>query len=116
MARREDWSDDEVRETVADYLEMLGQELRGAPYSKAGHRRELAARLDGRSNPSIEFKHANISAALAERDLRYIEGYKPRQLPAHPRGRARSAIGRRPGSRTADDQSGRQALRPAGTG
>ncbi len=78
MARREDWSADEVRETVADYLEMLRQELRGAPYSKAGHRRELAVRLDGRSNPSIEFKHANISAVLAERDCRYIEGYKPR--------------------------------------
>ncbi len=78
MARREDWSADEVRETVADYLEMLGQELRGAPYSKAGHRRELAARLDGRSLPSIEFKHTNISAVLAERDLRYIDGYKPR--------------------------------------
>ncbi len=78
MPRNEVWSRAEVAATVADYLDMLRQELAGAPYSKAAHRRELAARLDGRSGPSIEFKRANISAVLAERGLRHIAGYKPR--------------------------------------
>lgn len=78
MARNEVWSQAEIASTVADYLDMLRQELAGAPYSKAAHRRKLAARLDGRSGPSIEFKRANISAVLAERALRHIAGYKPR--------------------------------------
>jgi len=78
MARNENWTPEEVSAVVADHLDMLRQELAGVPYSKAGHRRQLAARLDDRSGPSIEFKHANISAVLAERGLRYIAGYKPR--------------------------------------
>lgn len=63
---------------MEDYLAMLALELAGAPYSKASHRRALASRLDGRSGPSIEFKHANISAALIELGFQYIDGYKPR--------------------------------------
>ncbi len=58
MARNEIWSREEVRATVADYLDMLRQELAGAPFSKAAHRRELSARLDVRSGPSIEFPRA----------------------------------------------------------
>jgi hypothetical protein len=73
-----DWSKEEVEATVSDYLEMLGAELSGVPYSKAGHRRLLAKRLDGRSEASIEFKHGNISAVLIELGFPYIAGYKPR--------------------------------------
>ena len=32
----------------------------------------------GRTDPSIEFKHSNISAVLVERGQPYIDGYKPR--------------------------------------
>jgi len=56
-----DWSREEVEATVADYFEMLAAELSGVPYSKARHRRRLVDRLNGRSEASIEFKHAQVS-------------------------------------------------------
>lgn len=77
MANRE-WSRLEVEATVADYLAMLGKELVGVPYNKAEHRRKLATLLNGRSAQAIEFKHANISAALLDQGFPYISGYKPR--------------------------------------
>jgi hypothetical protein len=73
-----DWSRPEVELIVADYLAMLEAELRGQAYSKATHRRALMARLDNRSEPSIEFKHGNISAVLIDHGLPYIAGYKRR--------------------------------------
>jgi hypothetical protein len=73
-----DWSKSEVEAIVDDYLSMLASELSGTPYNKAAHRRELKLKLDGRSESSIEFKHANISAALLEVGFPYISGYKPR--------------------------------------
>jgi hypothetical protein len=73
-----DWSQEEVSLIVADYHTMLEKELLGKEYSKTDHRRSLAPKLSGRSEPSIEFKHANISAVLTGLGLPYIEGYKPR--------------------------------------
>lgn len=74
-----DWSRPEVDAAVADYLDMLAAELSGVRYNKAAHRRALRERLDGRSEQSIEFKHANISAALIDLGFPYISGYKPRR-------------------------------------
>jgi hypothetical protein len=71
------WTDAEVSATVADYLEMLRDEVASRAYSKAGHRAELRSRLNGRTDASVEFKHQNISAVLDERGLRWIEGYRP---------------------------------------
>lgn len=73
-----DWSRAEVEAIVDDYLSMLTSELAGTPYSKAAHRRALLPRLAGRSDQSVEFKHANISAALLAAGFPYISGYKPR--------------------------------------
>lgn len=73
-----DWSRQEVEAIVDDYLSMLASELAGTPYSKAVHRRALLPLLNGRSGQSIEFKHANISAALLDAGFPYIAGYKPR--------------------------------------
>jgi hypothetical protein len=73
-----EWSGEEVQLIVGDYFEMLEQELLGKSYNKTDHRRELAPRLTGRSDGSIEFKHANISAVLTGMGLPYIDGYKPR--------------------------------------
>jgi hypothetical protein len=73
-----DWSRVEVEATVADYLAMLSKELTGVPYNKTAHRRQLMTLLQGRSEQSIEFKHANISAVLIELGFPYISGYKPR--------------------------------------
>jgi len=47
-------------------------------YGKKEHRARLLPNLDGRSHPSVEFKHANISAVLVNLGLPYIDGYKPR--------------------------------------
>lgn len=73
-----DWSREEVDATVEDYFAMLAAELSGVPYNKAAHRRALIERLSGRSEQSIEFKHANISAVLIDLGFPYISGYKPR--------------------------------------
>ena len=74
----EDWRREEVELIVADYLSMLLQELAGQPYNKTAHRRLLRQRLPARSDGSIEFKHANISAVMLEMGYPYIRGYQPR--------------------------------------
>ncbi len=73
-----DWSRGEVEAIVDDYLSMLASELAGTAYNKTAHRQALQALLKERSDASIEFKHANISAALLDAGFRPINGYKPR--------------------------------------
>lgn len=73
-----DWSREEVEAIVADYLQMLTMELAGQSYNKTDHRRLLQAKLNGRSDASIEFKHSNISAAMIDLGFPYIRGYQPR--------------------------------------
>lgn len=63
---------------MADYLAMLAAELSGVPYNKAAHRRSLMQMLRGRTEQSVEFKHANISAVLIDLGFPYVAGYKPR--------------------------------------
>lgn len=75
---RNDWSKEEVESIVEDYFSMLASELAGVLYNKTAHRKKLLKRLPLRSKGSIEFKHANVSAALLDLGLPYIEGYKPR--------------------------------------
>ena len=72
-----DWSRIEVEATVAEYLDMLGLELRGTPFNKAEHNRDLLRLLNGRTRAAIERKHQNISAVLIELGYPYIDGYKP---------------------------------------
>ncbi len=72
------WTEEEVEATVADYLAMLTAELSGETYNKTDHRRRLLLQLRRRSEQSIEFKHANISAVLIELGFPYVSGYKPR--------------------------------------
>lgn len=78
MSRGSDWSRTEVEAIVDDYFSMLASELAGTPYNKTAHRRALSSRLAGRSDQSIEFKHANISAVLTELRFPAIIGYKQR--------------------------------------
>ena len=79
MAKGEDWSRLEVEACVADYLTMLTLELNGQRYSKTQHANALLEKLDGRSRPSLEFKHCNISAVMLALGFPYIDGYKPRE-------------------------------------
>jgi hypothetical protein len=74
----QDWTPTEVALVVTDYFAMLRAELLQLPYSKTKHRNALRPRLLGRSDSSIEFKHANISAVLVRMGLPYIAGYQPR--------------------------------------
>ena len=77
MARNE-WSDDELLETIKSYMEMLRLEKSGSSYSKAEFRRELiSGPLANRSPGSIEFRMQNISSFRAQKGFDWIEGYKP---------------------------------------
>jgi len=70
------WSPLEVESVVATYFEMLELELAGVAYvKKAFIRREIE--VAGRSRGAVEFKFQNISAVLVERNLPFIDGYKP---------------------------------------
>lgn len=72
-----DWSEREIELIVADYFDMLDEELRGRRVNKAQRNRALQ-HLIGRSRGSIEFKHQNISAVLDWLGEPWIDGYKPR--------------------------------------
>lgn len=78
MATGEDWSAQEVKATVLDYMAMLRFELAGQAYNKSIHRRALLSRLEGRSEAAVELKHQNISAVLRDLGYFWIPGYKPR--------------------------------------
>lgn len=74
----QDWTPEEVKLIVEDYFEMLLFELNHKKYNKTSHRKSLIPLLNKRSDGSVEFKHQNISAALINMGLPYIDGYKPR--------------------------------------
>lgn len=76
MATGKPWTPLEIEFIVSDYLEMLDIELRGDPVNKAERNRALRQLID-RTRTSIEYKHRNISAVLAELGLPYVKGYKP---------------------------------------
>lgn len=73
-----DWTEIEVRAIVQDYFDMLMDELAGKKYNKSRHRTQLLPKLTNRKDGSVEFKHQNISAVLANMGLPYIKGYLPR--------------------------------------
>lgn len=80
MSSSTSWQDHELALIVADYFAMWQKELRGEPYNKTLHRKNLQALLTQRNESAIEFKHQNISAVLQRPDINlpYIIGYKPR--------------------------------------
>ena len=61
-----DWTEKEVDVIVEDYFNMLHDELNKIKYNKPAHRSSLLPKLLGPTNGSVEFKHQNISAVLAE--------------------------------------------------
>lgn len=72
-----DWSDLENEIIVADYFAMLVDELKGLKINKTDHRKAILPLLNNRGKGSVEYKHQNISAVLAEMGLPFIDGYKP---------------------------------------
>lgn len=71
------WTEEENKLIVSDYFSMLISELNGRKYNKTQHRNELLPLLNSRGPASVEYKHQNISAVLAEMGLPFINGYKP---------------------------------------
>jgi hypothetical protein len=71
------WTEQEVGLLITDYFDMLQLDLLGQKYNKAEHNQRLREGLAGRSKPSVEFKHRNVSAVLLKLGLPYIDGYKP---------------------------------------
>ena len=71
-----DWSSEELDAIVADYFAMLAAQHAGESFVKAHRARALDDQI-GRGHKSIEFKHMNISAVLAELGLPNIRGYRP---------------------------------------
>lgn len=76
MARNANWSDEENSVLVNAYLEMLRLELRDEKFVKAEVVRRLQGDLD-RSDGSIQYKLANVSATLREISFPFINGFKP---------------------------------------
>lgn len=72
------WNDDELDAIIADYFDMLDDELSRRPYVKSHHSAALMDRI-GRTHRSVEFKHQNISAVLEELGMPWILGYKPKR-------------------------------------
>jgi hypothetical protein len=72
------WQDDELDAIVADYFDMLADDLSGRPYIKSRHSAALMAQI-GRTHRSVEFKHQNISAVLDELGMPWISGYRPKR-------------------------------------
>ena len=74
----DDWSAEELVESVRAYLRMLRDEIQGKPYNKAEINRSLRdGILNKRSKSSIEYRMQNISAVLEEMCLPRINGYGP---------------------------------------
>jgi 5-methylcytosine-specific restriction protein B len=72
------WTAAEVESIVAAYLSMLEERLAGRAVNKSHVNRQLrAGALEERSGGAIEYKMQNVSAALADLRLPWIEGYKP---------------------------------------
>lgn len=78
MSRPAAWSDEELRLLATVYACMLSHESQQADYTKAAHNRWLQSRTN-RTRSAIEFKFANLSAALEDAGMAYIPGYKPRR-------------------------------------
>ena len=70
------WNRQEIDAIVADCIDMQTVELTGGSVVKAERNRALQA-LTGRSHGSIEYRHQNISAGIAEFGLPFIRGHAP---------------------------------------
>lgn len=74
MNRPAAWTDEELRLLTTVYACMLHHEAQGTDYTKSAHNKWLQKRID-RTGPAIEFKFANLSAALEDAGNSYIPGY-----------------------------------------
>lgn len=72
------WDEREIRLTIDAYFDMLRMELAGESFVKKRIVEALTEQID-RSSGAVEYKFANVSAALRDVRAPYVNGYKPRQ-------------------------------------
>jgi 5-methylcytosine-specific restriction enzyme A len=70
------WTEEELRATVATYMEMRSKELNGIPFVKKHHYAELANQF-GRTEKAFEYRMQNISYICSLMGLAWISGLKP---------------------------------------
>lgn len=75
---RVDWSDEELKASVASYREMMLLDAAETPYVKAHYYRRLAERF-GRAEGAFERRMQNISHLLDVRGLDWLQGLKPQE-------------------------------------
>ncbi|MFM5585616.1 HNH endonuclease [Aeromonas rivipollensis] len=73
---RKTWTEEELRATVAAYLDMHGKALDGVPFVKKHYYAELAARF-ARSEKSFEYRMQNISHICVLMGRAWVSGLKP---------------------------------------
>ena len=71
------WTDTEIKIICNIYASMLIMEMEHLKFNKSAIRRATLPKLDGRSAGSYEMKCCNISAAMIDLGLPWIQGYKP---------------------------------------
>ncbi len=73
-----DWTDEELRASVAVYKEMMQLDAAGTPYVKVNYYRQLAERF-GRDEGGYSRRMQNISYLLDQRGLAWLQGLKPQE-------------------------------------
>ena len=78
VSTADEWTDDELRAAVANYLQMLRCEQNGQPYRKIEFSKRLREEfLLRRSRSSVDFRMRHISAALSEIGHPWLMGFTP---------------------------------------
>ena len=72
-----DWTRPEVEAAVDAYLEMLILEIAGSDFIKKRFLERTHPLLDDRNIKALEWKLRNVSAALIDQGMPYVDGYKP---------------------------------------
>ena len=73
---RKTWTEEELRATVAAYLDMHSKMLNGIPFVKKHYYAELATRF-ARSEKSFEYRMQNISYVCVLMGRAWVSGLKP---------------------------------------
>ena len=73
---RKTWTEEELRATVAAYLDMHSKALNGIPFVKKHYYAELATRF-ARSEKSFEYRMQNISYVCVLMGRAWVSGLKP---------------------------------------
>lgn len=71
------WSKEELRASVAAYLEMQSLERANTHYTKKKYYSELAARFPPRAAKAFEYRMQNISYVLLLMGREWLPGFKP---------------------------------------